>query len=208
MSGIRPPFPTETLDLLHRARGGDRKAEAQLVERSSRFLAGMMHSDPRMRVLRQLGIHREDVTAEVWSRCAHFLRTFEYQGPGSLRAFLTVVLNRTLNDQLRRLGALKRGNASAPLSLEEEESLAREFGVPRSREPSQTSSARAGEIHERARAELTPNEYEIWTRVGVEGVDAGDVARALGIASVTVRWTVMRARRKLRTALRRLDMLP
>jgi DNA-directed RNA polymerase specialized sigma24 family protein len=141
----------------------------------------------------------EDVVAEVFARAlaGGFFERFADRGRGSLERAMTSILERTLADGYRRLGAHRRG-----LSL-----ALRAGGAPsRSRhEPDHipatdatpTSSARAAELLDLCRKTLDEEEWEVWRATEILGLDSLAIAGHIGKSASAARSILHRARMKL-----------
>ena len=171
--------------LVDAARAGQVRALERLLDR---------HQGRVLRVLRFLGIpaqDREDVAQEVFVRVFRHLDGFR---PGQeFGAWLYRVTVNAGHDYRSRRGRRARGEAPWREGTEHQD--------PR---PGPAESARGRELRrelERALELLSDRERTIFVLREVEGLDSREVARALGITSVTVRRHLSRARRRLRQAL-------
>lgn len=200
MSQFVEPDPVRTRHLLERALAGDRACESRLFGELSIVLRHEARAHRLMPLLRR-SASEEDVVNEAWVRfySARAYERFEDRGPGSLRRFLVVIVDRVLHDWLRRASAGKRIAGGEALSLE---SLAdggdsREIGVAQSREPTPTKSVRDGELLALVREALDERERLVWERIEVEQRSSIEVAHELGISDSAVRGVIHRARAKL-----------
>jgi RNA polymerase sigma factor (sigma-70 family) len=153
-----------------------------------------------MRVIRSRATE-DDVVSEVWLRfySSGSFERFDDRGPGSLRRYLSVILDRAMIDMVRRAKAGKREGGSANVSLEEcaEGRDPRAGPQVESKDPTPTSGARASELGDLCKAVLDDREYETWRLIEVEGRLASEVAEALGVTPAAVRGVLFRARFKL-----------
>jgi RNA polymerase sigma-70 factor (ECF subfamily) len=172
-------------ELVEAARAGQVRALERLLDR---------HQGRVLRVLRFLGIpdqDREDVAQEVFVRVFRHLRGF--RAGQEFGAWLYRVTVNAGHDYRSRRSRRARGEAPWSGETDRED--------PR---PGPAESARGRELRrelERALELLTDRERTIFVLREVEGLDSGEVARALGITSVTVRRHLSRARRRLQRIL-------
>jgi RNA polymerase sigma factor (sigma-70 family) len=191
---------TLTRELLVRYRAGDLRAERRLFERFRDVLLVRARANS---LFRTHGRHvsAEDVVQEVFWRAVSsgLLQRFEDRGSGSLERALGVVLERTLVDTARRLGAQKRateGQAVELESLAHDDRRRGERGLV-SPEATPTSRARASELIQESRAQLDDNEWDVWRMVELDGIAQVEVAGLTGSTLAAVRGTLFRAREKL-----------
>ena len=169
--------------LVARAREGDVRALETLLER---------HEGPVLRVLRLLGVpaqDREDVAQDV------LVRIFRHLGGFKLgRSFSGWVYRITVNaahDHRHRLRRRARGETSWTGEIEDGEGI----GPDRALELRQALESALAILSERERAVFVLRE--------MEGLETREVARALGITTITVRRHLGRARGRLQEALAR-----
>jgi RNA polymerase sigma factor (sigma-70 family) len=195
--------PTLTKQLLARYLAGDFAAEERLFARFRATLLERARRHPRMRPIARAH-EPDDVVNEVFGRAlaSGMLRQFEDRGHGSLEAALGKVLDNTLVDLARRMNAEKRGGTisrvepgqvRAPTSLEH---VAADDTTP-------TSRARSRELLELARQQLDAREFEIWSRIELDGATSVELGERLCLSSSAVRGILFRAQRKLLEALDR-----
>lgn len=188
---------TETQKLLDGIRLGDRDAERQLFSAFEGLLRADARQHPLMAVVRRRH-SEEDVVHEVWLRfcgSGSFLR-FEHRGPGSLRRFLGIMLDRALVDLVRHDQADRRGGSLDVRSLDDGHHDGRELQHATD-DPTPTSRSRSAELRRLCRRILEPREYEIWRMVEVEERAAVEVAAEMCTSSASIRGIVHRARLKL-----------
>jgi len=199
------PDPARTRALLERALGGDGQAERRLFESLRRILHDQARRHRLMKLVARTATE-DDVVGEVWLRfySAGSFAAFEDRGPGSLRRFLGIVLDRTMVDMVRRARAHKRTGDGRHVPLEETgpgTDAPRERCGLVSKDPTPTSRARESEMAELCRRELDEREGEVWRQVEIEGCSSVEVAARLGLTPAAVRGVLFRARAKLIRAL-------
>ena len=172
--------------LVAAAREGKVRAFEALLDR---------HEARVLRILRLLGIasqDREDVAQEFFSRLFRHLNGYR---PGrSFEAWLYRVTSNAAHDHRVRLG--RRSQREIPWA----EGLA-----PAETERGPAEIVEGGEIRqalERALASLSDRERAVFVLRELEELETAEVARALGISTITVRRHLSLARRRLRTILR------
>jgi RNA polymerase sigma-70 factor (ECF subfamily) len=167
--------------LVARARQGDVRALETLLDR---------HQAPVLRVLRLLGVpvqDREDVAQEVLVRIFRHLGSFK-----TGKSFSGWVYRITVNaahDHRHRLRRQSRGETPWTGEIGDDEGPGPERGL----ELRQALETALGILSERERAVFVLRE--------MEGLETRDVAKALGITSITVRRHLGRARSRLQDAL-------
>jgi RNA polymerase sigma-70 factor (ECF subfamily) len=167
--------------LVARARDGDVRALEALLDR---------HQGPVLRVLRLLGLpaqDREDVAQEVLVRIFRHLGSFK-----TGRSFSGWVYRITVNaahDYRHRLLRRSRGETPWTGDIDGDEGPGPERGL----ELRQALESALEVLSERERAVFVLRE--------MEGLETREVARALGITSITVRRHLGRARNRLQEAL-------
>ena len=178
-----PPSPDleSTLELVHRAKAGDRDALERLVERClpplRRWASGRL---PRW--TRDL-MDTDDVVQETIVRAVNRLENFEPRHEGALQAYLRQAVMNRIRDEVRRSG---RTPAATTIGDDHQDRAASPLDEAIGHE--------AVERYEAALARLRPDEREaIITRVEMDAsYDA--VARALGKPSAdAARMAVSRA---------------
>ena len=178
-----PPSPDleSTLELVHRAKAGDRDALERLVERClpplRRWASGRL---PRW--TRDL-MDTDDVVQETIVRAVNRLENFEPRHEGALQAYLRQAVMNRIRDEVRRSG---RTPAATTIGDDHQDRAASPLDKAIGHE--------AVERYEAALARLRPDEREaIITRVEMDAsYDA--VARALGKPSAdAARMAVSRA---------------
>jgi RNA polymerase sigma-70 factor (ECF subfamily) len=185
--------------LLEQALQGDVAAQAAVFGPHRAQLLAQTRGHPLMRFLRQTTTP-DDLVDEVFLRAlgSGLLQRFEDRGPGSLRKVLTRVLERTLLDACRRLGAAKRAPSlwADPLSGASDDG---EAGTPPqlSHWTTPTSRARIDELMGRCRRILSEREFAAWILVEVDELDSTAAGKRLDLSPSAVRGLVSRARDKL-----------
>jgi RNA polymerase sigma-70 factor (ECF subfamily) len=171
--------------LVRAARRGEVRALEQLLDR---------HQARVLRILRFLGIpaqDREDVAQEIFIRVFRHLKGF--RTGQEFGAWLYRVTVNAAHDHRRRRGRLAQGEAPWAEGTEHEDPG-----------PGPAASVQGQELRralESALELLSDRERTIFVLREVEGLESREVARALGITSITVRRHLSRARRRLREAL-------
>jgi RNA polymerase sigma-70 factor (ECF subfamily) len=171
--------------LVAAARDGQVRALEQLLERHERKV---------LRVLGLLGVpaqDREDVAQEVFIRVFRHLKGFRVGQ--EFGAWLYRVTVNAAHDYRSRRRRLARGEAP----LEEPEQRI----DPDARADAPAEQGELRQALERALETLTERERTIFVLREIEGLGSREVARALGITSITVRRHLSLARRRLRKAL-------
>lgn len=186
MSASRPAADTDE-DLVLAARRGEVRALERLLDR---------HQGRVIRTLRLLGIppdDREDVAQEVMIRVFRHLDGYRPGNP--FTGWLYRVTVNSAHDYRRRRG--RRGRAEAPWN----EAL--ETTADSGPGPSETVTAREDlrRTLEAALTVLSDRERAVFVLREMEDLDTGEVARALGISTITVRRHLGLARKHLRKAL-------
>lgn len=199
-SANTPPNPSPlTREVLSKYLGGDAGAGESLFSRFRTILLDRARRHSRMHPI-QREVTPEDVVQEVFQRAlaSGLLARFEDRGRGSLEAALMQILERTMVDFARRLGAEKRGGGFARVDpVPVGDSRAAEFDGIASTETSPTGRAREHELVELARRALEPHEFEIWDLVELAGYDSNEVASRLHMTASAVRGVLFRAKAKL-----------
>jgi RNA polymerase sigma-70 factor (ECF subfamily) len=172
--------------LARAAQGGQVRALEALIER---------HQARVLRVLVFLGVardDREDVAQEVFVRVFRHLDTFK---PGQVfGAWIYRVTVNAAHDWRTRRGRRDRGEAPWDDALD-----------PDDRRPGPAASLGQRELRRalfRALETLTDRERCVFVLRELEGLETGEVARALQISSITVRRHLFQARRRLQASLR------
>ena len=195
------PEGVRTEKLIERALAGDREAERLLFEPHHGWLIAKARRHPSTReVERRSSWTPEDLAQEVIRRMldSGLLNRFEDHGPGSLRRALGSILDRVIWDRLRRAGALKRSADVLGMSCDDGGGALLPEVPASSSEPTPSSSARAAEFREKAKALLSGVEWEVF-RLSLEGLNSVEIASRLGKADSTVREAHARAKAKLRS---------
>ena len=194
------PEDASTGELLARWRLGNRAALEQLTGAHSALLLARARAHPLRNHLQNRPDPADLVNdALVRALASGLLERFEQRGPGSLRNVLFRVLDRTIQDALRAERAGKRAPNGALGSGDEdgaEPAGPAEHAVDH-REPSPTSEARSKEWVERCRAILPAREWEVWSRVELEGYAPAEVAAALELGESAARGLLFRARARI-----------
>src|SRR5882672_1656625 len=148
---------TLTRELLARYRAGDLRAERRLFDRFRGVLLARASANSLFRTHAR-HVSSEDVVQEVFWRAVSsgLLQRFEDRGSGSLERALGVILERTLVDTARRLGAQKRASDGQAVELDALAHHERRRGERAlvSPEATPTSRARAAELIQECRALL------------------------------------------------------
>lgn len=189
--------------LIARSRDGDTDAFRELFERKHRWVYLIAYQ-----VLGERS-QAEDVVQEVflrlWEHCADYDDTFP------LDAWLRrIATNRAIDhwrartrERARRVDAAEHGDADAVLDAAAApgsgDSAAARVHDPQARLEWRQIQA----IWNVLAADLTPQQRAAFVLRHIEGLDATEVADALGCSPSTVRSHVAEARRTLRAALRR-----
>jgi RNA polymerase sigma-70 factor (ECF subfamily) len=173
-------------ELVVRACDGQVRAFEALLER---------HQSRVIRVLRLLGVpaqDREDVAQEVFIRVFRHLGTFR-RGQAFAPWLYRVTVNAS-HDYRTRRGRLARGEVPWDESVDS----------PAGGGEDPAEAVRQRELRralEEALERLTERERAVFVLRELEGLSSADVARSLGISSITVRRHLALARRRLRTGL-------
>jgi len=181
-SGTQTGDPTASIELIRRARGGDRRALERLFERYvpplRRWASGRL---PRW--ARDL-TDTDDIVQEALLKTCRRIGDFEIRaGSGGLHAYLRQALHRRILDELRRVKRQPHREEVDPWVAD-----------PGASPLEETIGIEAGERYERALNRLTPSEREaIVSRVEL-GFNYGRIAEVLGKPSKdAARMTVIRA---------------
>lgn len=182
----RSPEPDVTDEsLIADARGGDVRAFESLLKR---------HEVLVLRVLRYLRVpprDLEDVAQEVFIRVFRHLNG--YRPGGSFVGWIYRTTVNAAHDQRRRAGRVAA----------EEGAWSDDAATAPDPNPDPAELAGQEELRrrlERALDTLTERERAVFVVLEIEGLETRDVARALGISSITVRRHLSRARARLRQA--------
>ncbi len=179
-----PPGADETL--AEEAQGGSARALEVLLER---------HETKVLRVLGFLGVpaqEREDVAQEVFIRVFRHLGSFRRGLPfGGWLYRMTV---NAAHDHRRRRERVARDEVAWSAGLDPADRAAGPAAEMDRRETRQALRAALLRLSSRERAVFVLRE--------IEGLETGEVARTLGISSITVRRHLGRARRRLERDLR------
>jgi RNA polymerase sigma-70 factor (ECF subfamily) len=181
------------------ARAGEDETDGQLVEAARRgevrafedLLA--RHEGRVLRVLRLMGVpaqDREDVAQEVLLRVFRHLDRFQ-----SGRPFRSWIYRISVNAAHDYRSRCRRDAYETPLDSVDD---------PRDRGADPATAAERGDLRDRLlrhMGRLSDRERAVFVLVEIEGIDTREVARSLGIARVTVRRHLGRARRHLGEAL-------
>jgi RNA polymerase sigma factor (sigma-70 family) len=176
-------------------------AERELFGTYRELLVVRARRHPLMVMLRRR-LEPEDVADETLMRAlrSNVIGRLEDRGRGSLRKVLERVLDRVLLDLHRGATTAKRGSHALPVGLDGQV----EDSLPAS-DPTPTSEARAAELVEMCRRELTEREWQAWRLVELEGLESGTAALRIGTTGSAVRGLVLRARAKLIQAMAEQD---
>jgi RNA polymerase sigma-70 factor (ECF subfamily) len=178
------PGPSDE-DLVRQAGEGNVRALETLLDR---------HQSRVLRVLRLVGIpaqDREDVAQEVFIRVFRHLDGFR---PGhAFQGWLYRVTVNAAHDHRTRSNRRSRGEAPLEAAAGAPDPDADAARGTRQRDARRALEAALGSLTERERAVFILRE--------VEGLDTREVARALGVSTVTVRRHLGLARRRLRRVL-------
>ncbi len=157
------------------------------------------HEARVLRLLRLLGVpaaDREDVAQEIFVRVFRHLAGF-HRGE-RFRAWLHRITVNASHDYRRR-AARRRGREAGWDEATEPAATPRD-GPAESLERSDRRRAL-----ERALGALSERERAVFVLCEMEGLATGEVARSLGISSITVRRHLGRARRRLQKILARME---
>ena len=193
MTPYRDP---ETSDeaLARAAQQGEVRALETLLDR---------HQSKVLRVLGFLGVpaqDREDVAQEVFVRVFRHLKGFRARQ--SFGAWIYRVTVNAAHDYRTHTGRRAAGETGWQDRLDDE--------APDDR-PGPAESARERELREalgQALETLTERERSVFVLRELEGLETAEVARSLGISTITVRRHLFRARRRLRSILAALKKNP
>jgi RNA polymerase sigma-70 factor (ECF subfamily) len=145
------------------------------------------HADRLYRLARRLTASKDDArdrVQETFLRAAQSLRSVPCGRPAE-EAWLVRVLINIQRDVWRRDAVRTRASLVAETSA-----------------PDIESALDAKRIVWRALTALTPRRRAVIVLHDLEGLDISQIARLLGIATVTVRWHLARGRRELRQLLK------
>lgn len=176
-------------DLVREARHGKVRAFETLLDR---------HQQRVLRVLRLLAVpaqDREDVAQEVFIRVFRHLRGF--RAGNSFGAWLYRVTVNAAHDYRGRRGRQTAGELPLPESWETPDAAADPLAAARDRELRQALWRAMDDLSERERAVFVLKE--------MEGLETAEIARSLGVSTITVRRHLGLARRRLRRCLARMD---
>jgi RNA polymerase sigma-70 factor (ECF subfamily) len=179
-----PKITDETL--ARAAQRGEVRALEALIDR---------HQAKVLRVLGFLGVpaqDREDVAQDVFVRV--FRHLAGYRPRQAFGAWLYRVTVNAAHDYRTRRGRKSAGESDWHDELE---------SAPDSR-PDPMESASQAELRralEEAMQTLSERERSVFVLRELEGLESSEVARSLGISTITVRRHLFRARRRLRAAL-------
>ncbi len=176
--------PTNTRDLVDRARANDREAFAELVSRVRAPLQGRICRvvGPKLREKMDL----EDVLQEVLLRGFESIRSFEGQDEGSFRSWLEGIARNVVRN-LARLKGLKR-------------EIAIPHDVPGSA-PSPSRHQRREERFERLSKSveaLSPDYRSVIRLARIEGLKIQDIAERMNRSPSAVKNLLLRAMKELR----------
>lgn len=192
----------KTLDLLNRARDGDREAWDLLYVR--------YRDELFQRVRARLGSELRsvegtmDVFQSVWGEAIGSLRHFEYQGEGSFLAWLATLLRNKLATRVERLRAVKRGG-SPPAQLGTE--LSEAAFAPGVAKPGPGTRAEDDEERELLlqAVERLPAEQQALVRgVLFDGRTNQEIGDQLGISADAARMRIARAMARLTSEFHRM----
>jgi RNA polymerase sigma-70 factor (ECF subfamily) len=176
--------PEEVLQLLERARGGDREAFEGLVS--------PLRVELLQRIRLKIGaslrenLEPEDVLQEVQLRALHSISRFRWQGDGSFEAWLDGI---AANFILHSAKAHRRR---------------REFQIvrePCASDPSPSHKERRNERFERLKksVEELPEDYRVAMRLSrIEGLSIRDTAKRMGRSESAVKNLLFKAMKRLR----------
>jgi len=172
--------------LVAAARGGEATAFELLLKR---------HEGRVLRVLRLLGVpvdDREDVAQEVFVRVFRHLGGFHPGNP--FGGWIYRITVNAVHDYRRRMRRLPREGFEAETALDSAPDDAPN--------PEQSAELRRRQrLLEGAVARLSERERAVFVLCELEGMETRQVARALGITSITVRRHLGRARSRLQRLL-------
>jgi RNA polymerase sigma factor (sigma-70 family) len=109
-----------TVELLPRARAGDRQAQQELLERFTPVLTRLLHARLSGDVRGLL--ETEDLVQEVFSRTLGSLQSFEYRGPGSFWSYLRRVGLNYVTEVYRRQAPGKSPRSVSGTALDKPDS--------------------------------------------------------------------------------------
>lgn len=146
----------------------------------------------------------EGLANEAWQRVLAKVEaqggwhSFEYRGKGSFEAYLRSFVDKSMKDISRRDQADKRGGGALGKPLYPEDERDEGPSPLHSREATPTEHARISEQCEIARQRLTPEQFEVWCWMDLEGYSSAEVSPWAGKSSAAVRGILHRARKELR----------
>lgn len=179
-------------DLVSRVRGGDRKAEAEMVERYNRglrFLLRRKARDPQQ---------SEDYLQETWAIALEKIRADGIADPGRLAGYLCGIANNLVHSDFRRE---RRQRTSVNTEI---------VNVVADDEPSPMRMASRAEVCNHVRALLDElsqeRDREILNRFYVKEEDKASICQRLGVDSTHFNRVLFRARQRFRDVVMRADL--
>jgi len=195
------PLPLQTIELVRRARAGERAAVDELFDRYAARVRGLV----AVRMGQSLVdlADRDDVVQEALVAAFRGLDRFESQGEGSFVCWLASVVHSRIANLHRSAAAEKRGGGRVRRQSELGRSTL--SAMPPSRRPSPSAIVAAGELDEhleRALLALPETQRQIVYCRTVLEMEFAEIAAALGSANVdSVRAQFHKATRALRERL-------
>ena len=197
-----PEFPEDPLSSHEAFEQAQNEPTSDAVEKIERVHADLVRVATR-RIPRTLhsAIDPEQAVQDVWTVLSRKgLQVLDAPTPGALSAWLRKALDDKCADLLRRHYSQKRGGGRPNLSIGATETGSPSIDTPGD-DPTPSQCAYSAEVIERAKAILSPAEYDVWHATVVEGEDDADVAKRIGRTSSAVRGLRARALRRLRDGL-------
>lgn len=196
-----PPPSLQTSLCIERACAGDAPSRSQVVERITPLLLAQARARLRQPVP---GAEPEDLVQDTWAHALPKLRELtpsDGKWTPMLLRFLSVILLRRINDQLRvalrRRGGLVGRGGDDPSHADPLQAIPAEVtGVVTRLARSQQQCA-----VQQALAELPDDERQVVVLRGIEQLPNGEVARMLGIDDSSVTRRFQKALERLRVRL-------
>lgn len=195
----------DTLDLVERARDGDRDALDRLVARFRPRLEAFIHVRLGSRL--RGCVEPSDVFQETWRRATGSIESFRWRGKGSFFRWISTVAENVIRNWARYyLHSTKRNPAAdVPLGVPGDDDSSHD-GVPGAAivapDPTPSESLRRKERLDRLAAalrRLPPAYRQVIVLVRLRGLSRREVARRMGRSEDAISMLLVRALRKLRT---------
>jgi RNA polymerase sigma-70 factor (ECF subfamily) len=173
----------DTERLVEKAKGGEKKALAELIQRYQTFLASFIGVRIGVHLHGTLGA--DDVLQETFARVSQALSGFEWRGEPSFKSWLTTIAERVVLEGVRR-----QQKQPAQLNLD----LA-------ARAPSPSRVARREERFSRledALEGLSPDHRQVILLARVEGLKVKEIARRMNRSPDAVKKLLSRALKALK----------